>query len=156
MPWCPTCLSEYRETVELCPECNVALVEKLPEPKEEVDDADLLDSGAELIVAVRADFPTCLEIRAELKRSGIPCAIVHEAAPPEEPGAPRAYDLLVEVSRIDEVTRLLQERWHSVLAKEGLSPVAVGGEDELQCPACGFVLKTEVTECPDCGLALAR
>jgi hypothetical protein len=38
MPYCPKCRDEFQEWVKVCPDCNVALVEKLPplpkKPKE--------------------------------------------------------------------------------------------------------------------------
>jgi hypothetical protein len=30
MPYCPKCRDEFQEWVKVCPDCNVALVEKLP------------------------------------------------------------------------------------------------------------------------------
>lgn len=35
MPFCPKCRSEYKEGMRICPECDVELVEELPE--EEVE-----------------------------------------------------------------------------------------------------------------------
>jgi hypothetical protein len=31
MPYCPKCREEYQDWVKVCPDCNVALVDKLPE-----------------------------------------------------------------------------------------------------------------------------
>ena len=32
MPYCPECCDELQEWVKICPDCGVALVDKLPEP----------------------------------------------------------------------------------------------------------------------------
>lgn len=37
MPWCPVCKNEYREGIERCAECKVALVESLEEETESRD-----------------------------------------------------------------------------------------------------------------------
>jgi hypothetical protein len=43
MPFCPKCRDEFQDWVKVCPDCGVALVDKLPEPpappeKEKFDD----------------------------------------------------------------------------------------------------------------------
>ncbi len=35
MPWCPNCHYEYVDEVKECPDCNIALVDSLPEEKQE-------------------------------------------------------------------------------------------------------------------------
>lgn len=35
MAWCPVCKNEYREGVDVCPDCEVELVDELPEDDEE-------------------------------------------------------------------------------------------------------------------------
>ena len=34
MPYCPVCRDEFQEWVEVCPDCNVALVRELPDMPE--------------------------------------------------------------------------------------------------------------------------
>jgi rubrerythrin len=160
MPWCPSCESEYRDTVTLCPACAVALVDVLPEAPEEIDDSELFDSGEELAVIARGEFSRCLEMRAALKAAQIPCALLREA---QEPGSDHArervhhitVELLVEVTRVDDAARVLESKWHELVAKEGLAPASPDqpeSEEVMHCPACGYALRDEVTECPDCGL----
>jgi hypothetical protein len=51
----------------------------------------------------------------------------------------------------------LRDDWHDHLAREGVSPVAIGmpaeGE-ELPCPACGTAAPLVDGACSDCGLQL--
>ncbi len=43
MPYCPECRDEFQEWVEVCPDCNVALVRELPVlPEREVTDEPLV------------------------------------------------------------------------------------------------------------------
>jgi len=42
MPFCPKCRAEYVEGVKTCPDCQVALVEKLP-PKDDRSDEDYVE-----------------------------------------------------------------------------------------------------------------
>lgn len=42
MPFCPKCRAEYVEGVEMCPDCQVPLVQKLP-PKDEVGYIELVE-----------------------------------------------------------------------------------------------------------------
>lgn len=158
MPWCPKCMSEYRQTVELCPECQVALVEQLPDAVEEIDDDALLESEEELVVVLRADLATCLDLRADFKTQRIPCALVREAADPAavREHRPQHVDVLVRARDVEEVGRILHERWQGLLEREGLAtaPGEAGAEEELRCPACGHKLSPEMQECPDCGLGL--
>src|SRR5438067_1036712 len=127
MPWCPTCRGEYREGIATCPTCNVALVAELEEEPEEIDDAALADSDAELALIARADFGTCLEMRAALASERIPCLLVRE---PQDPAATRAQqraapvDLYVEVGRVEDAARVLHAKWQGLLQNEGLEPAA--------------------------------
>jgi len=44
MPFCPKCRDEFQDRVKVCPDCNVALVEKLPPtpPKRKEQDEPLV------------------------------------------------------------------------------------------------------------------
>src|SRR5205807_2288168 len=107
----------------------------------------------------RADFGTCLEMRAALASERIPCLLVRE---PQDPAATRAQqraapvDLYVEVGRVEDAARVLHAKWQGLLQNEGLEPAAPATPDEetLHCPACGAAVAEDATECPDCGLGL--
>jgi hypothetical protein len=54
MPFCPNCKVEYRSEITLCPDCQVNLVESLPQPTaDEIEAANLYRLDA---LAVLADF----------------------------------------------------------------------------------------------------
>ncbi|MFC1920410.1 hypothetical protein ACFLYQ_01645 [Chloroflexota bacterium] len=43
MPYCPKCLDEFQERVEVCPDCKVTLVKELPlQPENEVNNEPLV------------------------------------------------------------------------------------------------------------------
>jgi hypothetical protein len=44
MPYCPKCRCEYREDVEICPDCDIELIDILPpEIPEEYEDAEWVE-----------------------------------------------------------------------------------------------------------------
>jgi hypothetical protein len=68
MPYCPQCRSEFQDWVKVCPDCKVALVEKLP-PKPRPKQRDeptvyLATAPNEMIADMWADI---------LKEQGIGC-----------------------------------------------------------------------------------
>jgi hypothetical protein len=156
MPWCHSCGAEFREGVSSCPTCNIALDAAPPDPPEEVDDDSLLDSEEELTMIGRGDFATCLDYRAAFHAAGIPCALVREEVEADAPAEARQhprFEILVPVSRIDDVGKVLSQREASALEREGLRPIEPATDGE-HCPACGAALKPDDAQCSDCGIAL--
>ena len=76
MPFCPKCRDEFREGVETCPDCKVALVERLPPlpslPKRPKEETDLLVFVAtapnEALAGMWADILKQNGINALIKR----------------------------------------------------------------------------------------
>ncbi len=73
MPFCPKCRDEFQDWVEVCPDCGVALVDKLPEPpappeKEKFDDRIMRIATApnEAVANMWAGI---------LEEEGIPCLL---------------------------------------------------------------------------------
>ncbi len=66
MPWCPKCKSEYRESFDVCKECNEELVDSLDEEQEEVEyDHDTF------LISVRDEFEAEI-VDSLLQAEGIP------------------------------------------------------------------------------------
>ena len=109
--FCPDCKAEYRTGVSRCPNCDVALVERLPERPPD-DPADRLET------VLRTTDPGLLPIaRTVLEAAGIPFVVQGEAALnyfPLGPAAARATgrvtgaSILVPRERADEARELLE------------------------------------------------
>jgi hypothetical protein len=100
MPYCPNCRSEYEPGIERCSDCDVALVDALPDgepaPLEEVFRADS-QAAAQRICAVILDGVECF-VRQRGSRA-FPTASMAQglffiAVPAEH--ADRARDLIAE------------------------------------------------------------
>lgn len=158
MPWCHSCNSEFKDGIEKCTTCDIPLDALPPEAPEEIDDDQLMESGDELTVLGKADFPTVIELRRLLHAASIPCAVLREELDPETATAqdrqhPR-FELLVQTARLEDASRALDARSRDMLAKEGLEPLETA--DTGHCPACGAKVGEAVAECPDCGLAIGE
>jgi hypothetical protein len=69
--FCPKCRYEYREGIEVCPDCGERLTERPPRSP-----GPLADEPAKLVEVCQAANPDHAEsIRAALDRAGIPCVI---------------------------------------------------------------------------------
>src|SRR5919106_4552607 len=76
--YCPQCKSEYREGITACAECQVPLVESIPEEDEEFDDED---SGIKVLL--ETTHPTDLDsLIVQLEERGIPYVLQSGTALP--------------------------------------------------------------------------
>ena len=71
MPYCPKCRDEFQDWVKVCPDCNVALVEKLPPtpPKQKKQDEPLVH------IATAPSEPIANLWSDILKEQGISCLL---------------------------------------------------------------------------------
>jgi hypothetical protein len=70
--FCPNCRSEFRSGITTCPDCNVPLVDSLPEQRH--------DQAAWVEVAETADPSLVPVLRSALEGAGIPCLLDGEEA----------------------------------------------------------------------------
>jgi hypothetical protein len=72
MPFCPLCKSEYSPGTKRCPDCEVDLIEELPEDAESDDSVEDLPENLVFLYNTRnkvyAEF-----LKETLENSGIPC-----------------------------------------------------------------------------------
>jgi len=69
MPFCPNCRFEYKEGIEVCPDCGTDLVEELPEeagPLETVEFVLLKDLPSRLYAEM---------LKGALEKEGIACVV---------------------------------------------------------------------------------
>ena len=105
MPFCPSCQSEYRPGFTHCTDCDVALVESLPETKLE----EGINTAIEMVEL--ATFPDCPEaemIRELLEENGIATVLMSDAGVGIAPaGFP--CTLLVRREEVERARSLHQE-----------------------------------------------
>ena len=108
--FCPTCEGEFREGIEVCPDCDVALVHELVEPYH--------DNSPLVRVFETADPAVLPLVKSLLEGSEIPFLIKGEETlglfPARGVGLAvdpkaRAAQVLVAEERADEVRALLQD-----------------------------------------------
>jgi hypothetical protein len=76
MPFCPSCQSEYRPGFTLCKDCDVELVESLPEAQPE----EGINTAVELVeLATFPDHPEAEMIRELLEENGIVTVLMSDA-----------------------------------------------------------------------------
>jgi hypothetical protein len=100
MPYCPSCRSEYQPGVERCAECDVALVESLPD-----------DEPAELVEVFRAETRASAERVCAVILDGIEC-FVRERGSRAFPSVSMSAGLLfiaVPTDQADRAWQLLDE-----------------------------------------------
>ena len=87
MPTCPECECEFDDPVDVCPHCNVPLVnreEAAPAGDGEDVDGDLPAEGL-VVIESTDDKNRVGQIRELLEESGIPCFLSDELSPNHTP-----------------------------------------------------------------------
>jgi hypothetical protein len=121
--YCPECRAEYREGIEVCPDCEVQLVPTLP-PEE---------PAAELVpVFETADVSLLPVVKSVLDSAGIPCVVQGDEALGVLPvgrwgagisqsGRGLAATILVDRGRAEEAEELLRPMAEGDLPEESES-----------------------------------
>jgi hypothetical protein len=106
MPYCPNCRYEYRPSVSVCPDCDVSLVERLPEEKPEDKTQRLEHSLDENMVEVfTAETPMEAGIvKGVIQECGIPVMFHSDVSEllRTDTGRGRYLTLVVPESRREE------------------------------------------------------
>jgi len=76
MPFCPKCRYEYKQMVEICPDCNEKLVYSLPEEVSEQTSSDI-ETYRDWVQIARLTSPQYAEMVVEaLRTKNIPAVIL--------------------------------------------------------------------------------
>ena len=147
--FCPTCRSEFRVGIVWCANCEVDLVESIPEedPFKDVDSMAKHLEGAVLVQLIAGDQTALREVQATLASNQVATIFGQDESPSARPGR---FALLTSEEDAPRAREFLTERWQQSVNEEGL-----GNSDELnadECPACGAALSETAEECAECGL----
>ena len=87
MGTCPECECEFEDPIEVCPHCNVPLVNRdAQDGQSEEDDVDGdLPSEGLVVIETTDDDERVGELRELLEDSGIPCFLSNELFPSDAP-----------------------------------------------------------------------
>ena len=105
MPYCPKCRDEFEDRVKVCPDCNVALVDELPElPEQETIDEEIVHIATapnEMVANMWAGILEENGIRCMLKGMGLQASMY--ASPLAVP-----YEIYVLKSEAEKAKEILE------------------------------------------------
>ena len=105
MPFCPSCLSEYRPGFSHCTDCDVELVESLPEAKPVAG----INTAVELVeLATFPDHPEAEMIRELLEENGIVTVLMSDAGAGISPWSSPSM-LLISRDEVERARAFYQE-----------------------------------------------
>jgi hypothetical protein len=106
---CPECECEFEEPIEVCPHCNVPLINRVGrENQSDEDDVDG-DLPAEGLVVIETtdDDERVGALRELLEESGIPCFLSNELFPMDNP--PVETKVFIPREMASDARRLMRE-----------------------------------------------
>ncbi len=158
MPYCPKCRSEFVEGMDVCPVCDVPLVDELP-PDVRFMSAEELKAeleGKQLVVLRRGYFDNMRELHLLLLEHQVANVIEEYADSPD--GYTKLYELYTAEDRAAEAVAIIEEYWLSAhpetaeADEKALGIIEADEEGKIECPACGTRFDASLSECPECGL----
>lgn len=169
MPFCPTCRSEFRSGIKVCPTCDEALVAEEDLPAAMSDEEVLAALSEEEVKGIaRGALEGCREVQQTLLEARIPAAIRKVDDVVSEAGHFLILEVVVREEDAERASFLLSSEHAELLSREGLDVGArLEGEIIVEksefeddeegvpaCPACGCTEPLVNGECPECGLYL--
>lgn len=155
MPFCPVCLSEFREGFTRCNSCDVDLVDHLEQEMElSEDNIRAALEGKELVLVTRGELEVVKETRDLLSSKRIASIVVDDEEAKVPAGAPPRVMLAVSKDDVEAAAKILGEKFQQMVAEEGQE---VSNELSYDtCPACGTKVPENAEECPECGLFVGK
>lgn len=165
--FCPQCRSEFRPGFLTCPQCQLDLVEALPEPGQDkaVRLRELADARQAARIA-KAGIHEASQMVETIRANGVEAMLTGDADDCAGGcrkgccGGPKAYVTVLPEDVADAIAILRQTHRDLVASMDEGSLDALDAEVDLDadgekaCPACGARFTGSPEECPDCGLFL--
>lgn len=129
MPFCPECKTEYQTGVTQCADCEVTLVDRLPEGA-----ADEEEKMEWVQVSTDHDESEAYVLKGFLESEGIDCELENKTFHSEPTMATTVVNILVRRDQADQARELLFEK-----------------EYLYKCSACGSFCSISDKVCPHCG-----
>lgn len=109
MPYCPVCRYEYVKSMTTCPDCDVNLVDELPEEiVEEEHEPEIINEETVAIYTAEAGLEASI-IRGILDEAGIPVKVKGDVRALFYLGKLDDDVIEVPVSRAEEAKKLIEE-----------------------------------------------
>lgn len=123
-----------------------------------LEDAERVLSGAELVPAIRTTLPHAKELLSECLAAEIPAILGRDESCASGTCAPQVQ-IFIRSEDTPRLARLLEDQWRVLAEREGTgvtfrSVEPSEEEEEPPCPACGTVAPLVEGACSDCGLQL--
>ena len=162
---CPECHSEYREGIERCAHCECALVEALPEAREDKQERlRQAVAAGEAVQIAKARYREATQMVETIQAGGVDAMLMGDEKALCQPTRgccgptffvavlPEDVEAAIEVLRAAHRALAASDDEVSLDAMEAM--VDLDAEGEKRCPACGANFDGSPEECPDCGLYL--
>lgn len=162
MPYCPSCHAEYRDGIERCAHCELALVAQLPETDREKSDRLREAAGkGEAARIARATYAEACQMVELLHTRGVDAMVVGDSESCGPGGHCSRFHVAVLPEDIEAAQDVLRDEFRRLVEVsedcQGADPDALvdfDAEGQKACPACGASFEGTPEECPDCGLYL--
>lgn len=148
---CPDCSTEYFPHIQLCADCDSALLTPEENKKLQEEKKRRMDKSPENAVVVREGSLIWMnELYDILIDSNISC-VVNSDAGCKKGGCGETYRLFVSLQDAEKANERIEEYCAE------LHPELQASREMMRlgkCPACGSTVSPDAVECPDCGLTL--
>jgi hypothetical protein len=148
---CPDCESEYLPHIEKCTDCGSVLILHEEYRRAQEERKQLMTQAIENAVLVRkGDLKWLGELHNILIDSGIPCAIISDAACKKSCCGDKCQ-LIVSTEDLERAQERIEEYFMEMHPEIRTSNELMS---QGKCPACGSPVGDSDNKCSDCGLML--
>ena len=153
--FCPSCRSEFRPGIDFCRNCEVSLLNELPDQSIFHSSEAMATAleGRELRPILVASHVELVKVQTQLGGHQIPSLLANEDGGDFQPGIASRFFLMVAEEDAQKAIQFVNNSALEGFKREGLvEKLTLGNTSE--CPACASEVPASSEECPECGLFL--